>query len=92
MNLDWEKLITRLVGALVIALVAWAMSSRDATVKFRTQYTSDMKALTLKIENLHDDDDTLRKFWRLLNWTKARINEERTARDAPLAEWPDLGR
>ena len=91
MTIDWEKLITRLASALVIALCAYALSARDATVKFRTQYTSDMRALSVKIDNLHDDDDTLQKFWKLHTWARSRINEERTARDASLVEWPDLG-
>ncbi|MFQ5625033.1 MAG: hypothetical protein ACE5FM_00055 [Methyloligellaceae bacterium] len=35
-------------------------------------------------------DDTLIKHWKIVSWSKDRINELRAAQGLPLASWPDL--
>ena len=78
------------IGGLVCSLITYAFVMAYSTAQFRTQMQADLKALNLKIDQAHSNDSVLSKHWKLHQWAKTRINEERQARDAALVEWPAL--
>ncbi len=69
-----------IITTMLIALGGWVWSTNQKIERVLT-----------KIEEHQDIDDTLSKHWKILSWTKDRINEERAARGEPIVGWPDLG-
>lgn len=53
--------------------------------------TDDVNELIFDEEDDDRQDAAIKKFWRINNWSKDRINELRQQHDLPLVSWPDLG-
>lgn len=87
-----SKLLIVLFG--VLSTVAIGLAS--FSLKWQFAANARMEVMASAISTIQGDtkdnlrqDESIAKHWRLLSWTRDRLNELKTALDQPIVSWPD---
>lgn len=78
-NADPWRILTGLLTAAVLALGSWVWSTQATLTKIEAKASVDS-----------DQDERIKKFWKLHSWSRDEINRLRLEHDLPLAAWPDM--
>jgi hypothetical protein len=82
---------------ITFGLASWSLTNNLRGIEEDAVLQQEIRLLQRDIENIKNDveaerkqDATLRKHWKIHNWTKDEVSELRNKAGLPVNKWPDL--